>query len=202
MKLEELSGIWNSTDMELEKSIKINKQLVKELGLAKVKSRLYEIKWTSIIEIGVNAIFLSFLTGFIFDHFSDFKFSIPAFILLVVTVVSLIIEIYKLTLFYTLDAKSAVIEAQKKLTRLKKLEILDIYSLYIIIPLFSAPFLIVSAKAFLHLSLYAFDMTWLIYYTIGSVVVAVIIIFFLKRYPDKNLSASIAFLHELKENEN
>ena len=92
MKFEELSGIWNSADMELEKSVKINKQLVKELGLAKVKSRLYEIKWTSIIEIGVNAIFLSFLTGFIFDHFSDFKFSIPAFILLVVTVVSLAIS--------------------------------------------------------------------------------------------------------------
>jgi uncharacterized membrane protein YdjX (TVP38/TMEM64 family) len=114
---------------------------------------------------------------------------------------SLVIEIYKLKLYYSIDASSSVIEAQKKLTKLKKLEIQDIQSLYIIIPLFSAPFLIVTAKAFLNLSLYSFGTNWLIYYTLGSFVVALIIVFFLKRYPDKNLMDSIAFLDELKENE-
>lgn len=201
MKFEELSGIWNSTDIALDKSIKINKELVKNIGISKVKSGLYEIKLTAIIEIVAGIVFSIFLSGFIFDNFPDFKFYLPAFILLVITMFSSVIEVYKLRLVYTLDSKSPVIETQKKLIRLKKLEILDTYSLYIIIPLFSAPFIIVTAKAFLHLNLYAFNTTWLVYYTLGSIVVAVILIFFLRKYAGKNLSQSIAFLNELKENE-
>jgi hypothetical protein len=202
MKFKELSGIWNSTDLELEKSVQINKELVMSISLSKIKSRLYEIKWTGIIEIVVGFIFFNFLVRFIGAHFTDFRFYFPALILLAITVFSLIFEIYRMSLFYTIDSKAAVIEAQKKLAKLKKLEILDIHSLIIIIPLFSAPFLIVAAKAFLNLSLYGAYSTWLVYLSAGSILIAAILIFILKRFPNKNLQESIAFLNELKENEN
>ncbi len=201
MKFEELSGIWNSNDIGLDKSIQINKELVKNIGIKKVRSGLYEIKFTAFIGIIVGIFFSMFLWRFLIDNYQVFKFLIPALILLVITTFSLILEIYKLTLIYTLDSKAPVIDAQKKLLRLKKLEILDRYSLYIIIPLFAAPFMIVTAKAFLHLNLYAFNNTWLIYFTLGSIVIAVILIFFLRKFPDKKLSESITFLNELKENE-
>ena len=201
MKFEELSGIWNSADLALDKSIKINKELVKNIGITKVRSGLYEIKLTAVVGIVVGIIFSNFLFGFIYDNFFEFKFLLPALILLLITMFSLIIEVYKLTLIYTLDSKSAVAEAQKKLIQLKKLEILDIYSLYIIIPIYSAPFIIVIAKAFLHLNLYTFSLNWLIYLTAGSIVIAVILIFFLRKNLGKNLSKSIAFLNELKEDE-
>ncbi|WPP49065.1 hypothetical protein [Catalinimonas niigatensis] len=200
MKFEELAGIWNSSDTELEKSVKINRELVKEVGLSKVKSNLYEIKWTGIFGVVVGILFFNFLMGFMVEHFSAPEFFFPALMLWSITVYSLILEIYKLSLLYTLDARVSVMEARKKLMRLQRLEIMDIYSLYIIIPLFSAPFLIVIAKAFLDMSLYTFGLTWLIQFTLGSVVVAVILVFFLRKYPSKNLRASIAFLDELKEN--
>ncbi len=201
MKFEELSGIWNSTDLDLDKSIKINKELVKNIGIKKVRSGLYEIKFTAFVGIVAGVFFSMFLWRFIIHNYVDFKFVVPAIILFSTTMFGLIVEIYKLRLVYTLDSRSPVIEAQKKLIRLKKIEILDIYSLYIIIPLFAAPFMIVAAKAFLHLNLYAFNSTWLIYFTAGSIVVAVILIFFLKKYPGKKLSQSIAFLNELRDNE-
>ena len=201
MKFEELSGIWNSNDIGLDKSIQINKELVKNIGIKKVRSGLYEIKFTAFIGIIVGIFFSMFLWRFLIGNYQVFKFLIPALILLVITTFSLILEIYKLTLIYTLDSKAPVIDAQKKLLRLKKLEILDRYSLYIIIPLFAAPFMIVTAKAFLHLNLYAFNNRWLIYFTLGSIVIAVILIFFLRKYPNKKLSESITFLNELKENE-
>jgi hypothetical protein len=201
MEYQELASIWNSTDLGLEQSVKINKDLVKRISLTKIKSRLFEIKGTAIFELIVESLFSIFLIGFIIDHVSEIIFSLPAGILLIITLFSLVIEIYKLKLYYSIDASSSVIEAQKKLTKLKKLEIQDIQSLYIIIPLFSAPFLIVTAKAFLNLSLYSFGTNWLIYHTLGSFVVALIIVFFLKRYPDKNLMDSIAFLDELKDYE-
>lgn len=202
MKFKELSGIWNSTDMELEQSVQINKELVKQIGLRKVKSRLYEIKWTGIFEIAVGFLFFNFLVNFIVAHFVEFKFFVPAVILLAITLSSLIFEIYRMRLFYTIDAKTAVIEAQKKLAQLKRLEILDIYSLIIIIPLFASPFLIVIAKAFLNIDLYMHFTNWLIQLSAGSILIAAILIYILKRFPNKNLQESIDFLKELNENEN
>ena len=201
MKFDELSSIWNSADLELEKTVTINKKLVMKVSLNKIKSRLFEIKWKGVIALPIHALFVFFLVDFIAAYSSDIRFYIPALILLTITIFSLVFEIHRLTLYYSLDSKSAVIEAQKILAQLKKLEILDIYSLFIIIPLFSAPFLIVVSKAFLNLSLYATSSTWLIYQTVGSVAIAVLIIFILRKYPNKELAESIAFLNELKENE-
>ncbi len=202
MKFKELTDIWNSTDMELEQSVQINKELVKQIVLSKVKSRLYEIKWTGIFEIAVGILFFNFLVSFIVAHFADFRFYIPALILLIITVFSLIFEIYRMRLFYTIDSKTAVIEAQKRLAQLKKLEIRDLHSLIIIIPLFSSPFLIVAAKAFLNMDLYAFNTNWLIQLSAGSILVAAVLIFILKKIPNKKLQESINFLNELKENDN
>ena len=201
MKFDELSNIWNSADLELEKTVTINKKLVMKVGLNKIKSRLFEIKWKAVIAIPINALFVFFLVDFLSKNFSDIWLLASGLILLAITIFSLIFEIHRLNLYYTLDSKAAVLAAQKILTQLKKLEILDIYSLFIIIPLFSAPFLIVFTKAFLNLDLIAINSTWLMYQTFGSIVVAAIIIFVLRKYPNKKLSESIAFLNELKENE-
>ena len=201
MSFEELSGIWNSQNIELEKSLQINRQLVKSVGFAKVKSGLREIQWRAIIGIPAVIVWMWFLGGFILENFFELKFLLPALLLLALSIFSLALEVYRLVLFYTIDSKSSVVEAQKKLVRLKKLEILDIYSLLVIIPLFSAPFLIVFAKAVPNLNVYALDLTWLISYTAGSVLIAAVIVFILKKFPNKNLTESISFLEELKEHE-
>lgn len=203
MQFEELSGIWNSTDIELEKSVRINKELVKQLGFSKVKSHLYEIKWTAFLEIFVEAIFSVFLIGFVINHISDFRFLFPAVVLLVFSSFSLIIEIYKLKLFLTIDSKSSVMEAQRKVSRLRYLENFDIYSLYVLIPFYSVPFSIVIAKAFLNLSLYEYGiMDWFIYSVIAGLVIAAIIVYSLRKLRSKKLDESIAFLNELKEDQN
>ena len=201
MKFEELTTIWNSADTTLEHTVQINKQLVKDLGLTQVKSKLTEFKWTILFQILVEIIFLNFLIGFIVQNFTAYQFAIPASILLVITSFSLAFEIYQLWLSSTIDSNLTVVEAQKKLVGLQRMEILDMNSLYIIIPLFSAPFMIVAAKAFLNMNLYELGNNWLMYHSAGSVVIAIIIVFFLKMFPNKELIESVSFLNELKENE-
>ncbi len=94
-------------------------------------------------------------------------------------------------------------EAQQKVSRLRHLELSDTYSLYVLIPFYSGPFLIVIAKAFLNLSLYKYGiMDWFIYSVIGGLVIAVIIVYFLRKFRGKKLDESIAFLNELKEDQN
>ena len=199
MKFEELAGIWNNANLAPEQHVKINKSLVKNIAIRKVRSGLYEVKFTAIVGIIAGVFFSIFLWRFIIDNYMLLKFFIPAFILLLATMFGLIIAIYRLVLVYTLDPKETVLESQQKLIRLQKLDILDIYSLYIIIPLFTGPFLIVMAKAFANLDLYSFNTRWLIYLTGGSIIIAVILIFFLKKYPGKRLARSVTFLNELKE---
>ena len=202
MQFEELSGIWNSTDLELEKSIRINKELVKQLGFSKVKSHLFEIKSSAIFEIIVEAIFTIFLIGFTVDHLSELSFLLPSLILLIFTLFSLIIEIYKLKLFLTIDSSSTVFGVQKKIYKLKYLEFLDIYSLYIIIPFYLIPFLIVIAKSFLNLNLYELGiMNWLTYSIFGGLLIAAITVYSLKKFRGKKFEESMAFLNELKEDE-
>jgi hypothetical protein len=199
MNFEELSQIWNETDMDLEERIAVDRNLVKEVGVSKIKSSLFEIKWEAIIEVVVGIFFLKFLANFTYEHFTEFKFSIPALILLNITLFGVLFEGFRLFLYYSLKADDPVAEVQKKLARLRYWEIIDVYSLLVIIPLFSAPFFIVIAKAFLHISLYDFNLTWLVHYTIGSGIVAIILFVILRLFPNKKLTEAIEFMRELKE---
>ncbi len=198
MEYQDIISIWNSSDKELENIVKINKVLLKETSMKKIKSQLYEIKWSSIIEIFVNSIFLIFLVGFIVSHFMAIEYSIPAGILTVITVFSLVYSGYKLSLFNKIDSGYSVLETQRTMERLKYYERFDKNILLLIIPLFSPVFLIVMAKVLFDFNLYSLG-NWLILYTLGSVIIAVVVVFMLKKFPNKNLQKSISFLQEIDE---
>ena len=203
MEYQELINIWNSSNAELQTNVQINRALVKEVAFKKVRSNFREIKWTSFVEIIVGFFWIIFLTGFIFDNLGDFKFSGMGIILLVMSIFSVALNSYKLKLYYSVNPRFSVFQTQKQIERLEKVELLNIQSLYIIIPLFSAPFAIVVAKAFFNVSLFSFGIFGkaLLYYTFGAVLVAVILVFFLKMYSKKNFHESIGFLSELKEDD-
>ncbi len=200
MNLQELTNIWHSADHDIENHMKINKALLNEVSVHKIKSNLREIKWSNIFEIIANILFLMFLVGFVAAHFSALPFAIPAFLLIGFSIFSLVFCSYKLSLYYGIDAKASVLQNQKKIEKLKYYELVEKNLLYVIIPVFSTTFLIVMAKALFDYDLYRLG-HWLVTYTLGSFVVALIIVFMLKRYPNKNLQKSIDFLKEINETE-
>ncbi|MTI41822.1 hypothetical protein [Fulvivirga lutimaris] len=201
MNFEELASAWKANDQTLESTIKVNRLLVKNLAFRKIKSSLYEIKWTSFFELAVNVLFYFFLVNFIRDHLTQYEFLIPAILLLVLTIVEVGAEIFKLYQVLTLDAQESVLKVKEKLTLLKRLEIIDTYSLYIIIPVFSGPFFLILAKGLLGIDLYQFDLTWMIQYVGGSFVVAAILVFILKRFPNEKLKAAMEFINTLEDDE-
>lgn len=198
MEYQEIANIWNQSDENIENKSQIRHQLIKEISVGKIKSQLGEIKWTSYFEIIINSFWMIFLLGFILDNRGELKFVLPALIVLVIALFSTILEIRKLKLFYTLSSSQSVIKTQKKLEKLRYLEHFDTLSLYIIIPLFAAPFLIIMAFAFLQIDLYLY-MQSLILLSIGSMIISLVLVFILKRFPNKALIESIDFLKELEE---
>jgi hypothetical protein len=192
MELNELTQLWNAPG-----SVAVNRQLLKEVTLYKVKALLYSLKRSTYFELTLNIIFIFFLQGFILDHFREMRFLIPALILIVVTIASTVLEGYKLYLFYSLHADSPVAETQQRVAQLQYLEALEANSMLAIIPLFSAPILIVPAKAFFDFDLYQLG-NWIPQYILGSVVVGLVIAFLLRKFPNEKLKKALDFLKEIK----
>ena len=199
MELHELTQLWNNADKTLENKLKINKKLFREVSITKVKSHLIKFKWTAIAEFFANTIFLFFLLDFTANNF-QLKYAIPAILLILLMIGGIILSSYKLSLYYKIDVKAPVIRAQKTMERLKYYELLEKNMLYVIIPVFSGAFLIVLAKLILNYDLYEMG-PWLISQIAGSFFIALIVVFLLKRYPDKDLQKVTAFYKELREAE-
>ncbi|MFT3701049.1 MAG: hypothetical protein QM802_01700 [Agriterribacter sp.] len=201
MKYEELIEIWNSSSTELQTKTAINQKLVKEVAFRKIRSGLYEIKWTSYIEIVVGIVWFAFLLRFMIANIEAPRFLLSALFLLCISLYSLILNAYKLKLFFSIDSKFSVLQTQQKIQRLSFLEFIDVSSLYVIIPLFSVPFGVVIAKHFLNVDLFELGIfgKGLLYYTLGSFIVATIIVFILRKFRSNRLKESMEFLQELKE---
>lgn len=200
MELHELTNIWNGSDNKVESTVKINKSLFMEVSINRIKTELSPIRRTSFFEIIVNLLFLFIMIKFSVIQLSEIKFLIPGLLLIAFSCYSIIFSLKKLYLLYSIKAETQVLLTQKKLEKLKLLEIKEKHMLYIFIPLLSPVFLIIGAKAFLNLDLYLF-INWLIAQTAGSILIAAIIVYVLKKFPDKNLDRTLKFLTEIAETE-
>jgi len=197
MELNELKKLWQSYGETLEPQVQINRRLLKEVSIRKVHSLLLEFKSTAIIELVANSLFSIFLIQFIAGHWGSFKFTLPAVALLLLMVSGLAWSIYLLSLMSQVKAELPVIRAQRIVGRLRLYEYWETKALYVIIPVFSGAFLVVLAKALVDLDIYALVGSWLIGFVAGSLAVAVIIVWFLKRFPDQRLRRAERFLDEI-----
>lgn len=119
---------------------------------------------------------------------------------MIANIYTIIFNIYQLYLYFQINLEKPILETQRIMARLRYLERLDTYSLLLFIPLLAAPFLIVGAKYFLDLNLYAF-VQYFIPFMITNFIVAIIIVSLLRLFPDKGLKESQAFLKTIAEME-
>ena len=197
MEFNELELLWKNTGSSLDANVSLNRKMIKELTYKKVKAGLIEIKATSYIELIVALFWANYLVTFLIDHLQEFKFMLPAIILLGITIFSTVLSIKKLVAYRSIKADETIIKTQKLLLSLRNLEKMDVKSILVIIPLFSAPFFIVVAKAWFNFDLYVFS-SMLANYTAGSLFVAIILFFVLNRYSYRQIDQSIEQLDKFK----
>ncbi len=198
MNIQELTNLWNAGESSDQDLVTLNRKLLKSVTIYEVKSMLGELKWSWIIELVINALFFPFILQFIVGHYQSFEFFIPGIIVLLVNVSGILICIYKIRTYLGISPQFPVWEMQLKLTRLKYIETIEVNSLFVIIPVFSAPILIVLAQGLFGFNLYLLG-DWIINYTLGSVVVGVIVVLIIKKYPSKKLENAIALFRDIKE---
>jgi len=198
MELQELTKIWKDYDGQLDNKLKINHRILKSISMDKVKSMLSEFRISSIIELLIEIPFVYYLIHFVIGQWLTIQFVLPALILIALMLLSVTLNAYKLSTMMTIGYNASVIGVQKKLQRLWYYERMDINSLYVAIPVFTFCFFIVFAKALLGINLYHFFGIWWGYHLLGTLVIAIIIVWFLKKFPDKNMAKAMKFLEEIK----
>ncbi len=199
MELNEISELWNDINMD-NSEISINQDALSELTAYKLQDKLSEIKWTAIFEIVVAFFWLIFLIGFAIDNFEKIQLFLPALSLIIISILSLIMEAFKLSLFWSIRHQFSIIHTQRRIEKLRCLELLDTNSLFVLIPLFFVPFIIVIVKAVSGLNIFdlGFGLNEILMLTGGSFVVSMIIVFILKKFPLQELKDSLDFLNDLK----
>jgi hypothetical protein len=197
MKLEEISQLWNQEENRVEVLLKEKRNLLHRVAMFRIKSGLYELKFTIYFEILANTLFIFWLIGFIMAN-QEFRFITPAILLMLMASFSLIFQMYRFRIYFALKSSDEVVKTQQKVGKLLLLERIDRQSLFLVIPLFAAPFLIVAAKSIMQIDLFTFEPAWLILFTAASVVIAIGVVYFLKLFPDRKLLEASEFLKDLR----
>lgn len=202
MEYTELSRLWEA-NKSADINITLNQNAINEVTVNKLKSSLSEIKLSSIIEIVVNFIWLGFLGNFAIKYYQETYFLLAGIILFGISIFSVVLEINKLYSFTSIDNNFSVFKAQKRIEKLKFLEKLDINLLYFIIPMFFVPFVLVITKGILNIDLLqlGFGVNEIALATAGSTIVAIFIVFVLRKSQFKSMNESLKFLKELNQNE-
>ncbi len=202
MEYTELSRLWEA-NKSVDVKISLNQNAINEVTVNKLKSSLSEIKLSSIIEIVVNFIWLGFLGEFVVKYHQESYFLLAGIILIGISIFSIALGINKLYLFTSIDNNFSVFKAQKRIGKLKFLEILGTNLLYFIIPLFFVPFVLVITKGILNIDLFqlGFGGNEVALATAGSAIVAILVVIFLRKSQFKSMNESLKFLKELNQNE-
>lgn len=168
MELEELKNRWNAFDNKLEKSLQLNKHLLKQINLDKAKNKLRILLIFKLLETGVLSLIIYYLVKFTIYNFNSPQFSVSAIILIFFAVMGYISNIRQVSLTILLQTEYAgdITSKQRKLTALKLL-----IANYVKWGLLSIPFfpvwIILIPKIFLNFNIYTNGMNYWWWANIG-----------------------------------
>lgn len=199
MELEEIKKLWSEQDKSLDNVMAINTQLLKHTSVNSMKSLLKPFTRYNVFEFISNGIFAIILIGFLVDHYNALRFALPALILLGVSIYTLIQNVIVLKQIQTVDYTTPITTIQKKIASLKLYTIRQANLLYVLIPVFYACFAIVAAEGLLRLDIFIFPTEQLIYQLLGSCLIAPIVVWFLKKFPDKGIESALKFVESIEK---
>jgi hypothetical protein len=183
MNLDDLQKVWIERDQRLEKSIQLNTRLLRE---ARADRYGTSVRRQSLVDFLIQLPFalltIAVLGRFIAAHIDELKFAFPAIALDAWCIAMLAALIQQFVAMRHLDLGQPVITLQRRLALIKinRLRLLK-WSFLTGLVLWTAPLMIVVAKGFFNVDLYAAS-GFLIINVVVTVIMAALLIWLLKRY--------------------
>ncbi|GAB3919280.1 hypothetical protein [Larkinella terrae] len=137
MELHELQTMWNEYDKKLDDSLKLNRQLFRELKLDKAKSKLRTLMNVKIAELIVQFIMGGFLIWYMVKSAGKLPFIATALVLLGFVLVGMVLSLKQVFIIKQIKRgySGAIAPLQKKLEKLKILLVQYVKWSYLPIPL-------------------------------------------------------------------
>jgi len=214
MELDELREKWVEHDRKLDQSIRLNKQLLREIYTRRAKFALWRL--TAMLAAGsifMLAVIVS-LGRFIAQNWSTPRFSLAAIVLDLAAIATLAALIAQIGLSMTIDYNQPVAEIQKRLETLRKFRIRYTQSIFLTMTLTWAPIFILVMKGG-GLDVYRiFGISWIVINVAIGLAVLVLGFWALRKFAPRmnqrflrdlagyNLNAASRFLATLAEFEN
>lgn len=155
MELEALKEKWAEQDRKLETSIRLNRQLLVALQLERVRSPLLRFA----VAVGIGSLLwlyaLLCLGSFLYEHWAEPRFALPALAMHIWVIASLTAAIRQIVMALRVDYDQPVARIQKDLDSLRVFRIrFTQWALLSGQVVWWIPFLIVGLKGFLGLDAY------------------------------------------------
>ncbi len=182
MNLEELKLNWAVYDEKLDRSIRVNMQVLSALKLHKTRSAMQRLIAILALDLAVNLIVVIALGSFMANHLTAPRFVSAALALDLCALLLVVSSIHQLLLAKAIDYSGPVAEIQKKIETLRIHKIKRTKWTLWAAPLIWTPLMIVLLRAFFGLDAYAFGGNYLACNLAVGLAVIVMGVWISKRY--------------------
>lgn len=196
MNIDELKNAWNTYDKSLDS--KINLDLLKTVTIDKTKSLTRTFKFGAIVEIIVSLFFVNYMAEVAIEQWETWEYSLPASVIGLISLGTVIWNIYALTQLTFMNYDASIAQAQKKMERIytqSKWQNTMLH--YLLVPLVGAMLTIMALK-YLNLSLTG-HLDIILYVVLGGIAVVPMVVWIVKMTPDKEMESAIRFLDDIKK---
>jgi hypothetical protein len=216
MEFEELKNIWSDYDKKLERSLSLNKELLKKINLDKTESRLNKVVWFRVLE-GIAFLLIIILLGrFIATNFAVSAPVISAAILDIFAIIGLTGSIKQIVLLKQIDYAGTITSIQTQLEKVNA-HSLQIFKLLILSAPFNLAYVFLGFKLLFDVDLFShMDSQAVTNNIIAALIAAVPTIWFYRKlnfyHPQSNwvkkiidsivgnrVTSAIIFLDEIEE---
>jgi hypothetical protein len=217
MDLDELKTLWQEKDRKLDATVRLNRQLLREVVLGKAETALERLSLFLWVELMLNAGGTIMLGWFLFDHLAEPRFLLPALALQAGLVVLIVAAGRQLAALAGIDYDAPVVEIQRRLATLRAERIRTMKWTLLLAPLAWVPLCIVGMKGLFDVNAYTtFSIPWLVANLVFGLLVIPTGVWASRRYADRlghwpiarrllrdiggqNLAAAQIFLNSLSE---
>lgn len=217
MELDELKEKWAEYDHKLDLSIRLTKRLLDAPRMNRARTALRWFAFFLTLEVAVALAVVAALGSFLADHITSLQFAVPAAVLHLFEVATLIVLIRQIMLALAIDYSQPVAAIQRRLESLRVLHVRQIQWTLFASPLLWPPLLIVGLKAFLGVDAYRLlGISYLFYNLLFGIAFLVAAIWVARKFSERmkhfpwvrrlmralagyELNAATAFLVEITE---
>lgn len=182
MELDDVKALWGESNRRLEASMRLNVALLQRVNLHAADTHLTLLARGITFELIVNAAAIALLGSFMAGVWHEPRFLIPAVALDVYAIALVIAGARQLAALRAVDFDEPVVAVQQRLERLRVGRVRTTLATLLFAPLMWVPLMIVAARGFFGVDLFANGGGWLAANALFGLAVIPIAVFAARRF--------------------